>query len=294
VSLLDQLADLGGKTAVVIGGAGGLGGYTSWALSRSGVRVIALDKDQSAIDAWRPQAEGSVETPVDFVCGDARDAGDLERTFARVDGTLDILVNVVGGSFFREFEALSDNAVEALVRLNFDAPVAATRRAIPLMSERGGSVITVTSTEGVRGCPNMSIYAAMKAAMNSLSATLAVELGPRGIRVNAIAPDVIQTPNLERLLGESAYPPDVVERRYEASVPLGRPGDREDYAGVLLFLASKLSRYVTGQVIKLDGGTTAAPGFLNWPGSGWFCFMPLEVSTALAPLASTGPADAAR
>ncbi|MCD9196977.1 SDR family NAD(P)-dependent oxidoreductase [Aeromicrobium wangtongii] len=276
-SFIDQLAGLDGKTAVVIGGAGGLGGYATWALARAGARVVSLDK----VDADLHQFDAASLANIEFIQGDARDADDLQRTFVAAGPRVDVLVCVIGGSFFAEFESLSENAVQSLVTLNFLAPVDAIRAALPLMKTHGGSVITITSTEAHRGCPRMSIYAAMKAAMTSMTATLAVELGHAGVRFNTIAPDVVQTPNLERLLQEESYPDEAVQRRYRASVPLGRPGVREDFVGAVLFLASDLSKYVTGQALKVDGGTSAAPGFMNWDEHGWFCFLPMEVSAAI-------------
>jgi NAD(P)-dependent dehydrogenase (short-subunit alcohol dehydrogenase family) len=122
------------------------------------------------------------------------------------------------------------------------------------------------------------VYAAMKAALTSLTASLSVELAPSGIRVNTIAPDIVETPALTEMLGHDKAPRAAVDARYAATIPLGRGGGPEDWAGGLLFLASALSRYMTGQSLKLDGGTSAAPGFTHWSGEGWFPYLPLSVS----------------
>ncbi|AFA73574.1 putative short-chain dehydrogenase/reductase [Gordonia polyisoprenivorans VH2] len=280
MNYLNQLAQLEGKTAVVIGGAGGLGAMSVRALVGCGVQVTVLDRDAEAAQAL--QAE--LGETVGIVVGDARRPDALEETRKAAGESVDILVNIVGGTFWSELDQLSDNAIDSLVRLNFHAPIAAIRCFLPLLrqgsaaSTAGASIINVTSIEAHRGAPAISVYAAMKSALTSMSASLAVELAPDGIRVNTMAPDILETPALLKILGHEHASPEAVSARYGATIPLGRGGDLEDWAGGLLFLASGLSRYVTGQALHIDGGTSAAAGFTRWNGDGWFPFLPLDVA----------------
>lgn len=279
MSYLDDLARLSGKHAVVIGGAGGLGELSTLALARAGVSVTALDKDEDAVARLRGLA-GAEGLSVNVLVGDAREEEALGQAIA--DGErLDILVNVVGGTFWSDLADLSPKGVDALVRLNFVSPVRAIQLATPRLREHGGSIINITSSEGHRGAPKIAVYAAMKAALTSLSASLAVELAPWNIRVNTIAPDIVETPALRRILGQEGVAPEIVGTRYRTTIPLRRGGTPDDWAGGLLFLASDLSSYLTGQALRLDGGSTTAAGFTNWESFGWFPFIPLEVAAQM-------------
>ncbi|MBF4997236.1 SDR family oxidoreductase [Nocardia sp. BSTN01] len=279
---LEELGGLAGKRAVIIGGAGGLGALSSLALHRAGAELVVLDRDGDAVAALRADLGADVQ----FVVGDARESTALDEVAAAAGDTVDILVNVVGGTFWAELESLSENAINSLMRLNFLAPVQAIRRFLPQLraaSERNGtqgaSIINVTSIEAHRGAPSCSVYAAMKAALTSMSASLAVELAPSNIRVNTIAPDIVETPALVGLLGHETAGEQAVAARYAATIPLERGGSADDWAGGLLFLASGLSRYVTGQALHIDGGSSAAAGFTRWSGEGWFPFLPLSVTS---------------
>jgi NAD(P)-dependent dehydrogenase (short-subunit alcohol dehydrogenase family) len=133
-----------------------------------------------------------------------------------------------------------------LVRENFTSVTSFIRHAVPLMPQSGGSIINVTSVEAHRAGPGFAIYAAMKAAVASLTKSLALELGGRHIRVNCLAPDVIPTPGIGEV---------------PVRTPLARPGNVDDVAGAAVFLASEMSAFVTGATLHVDGG--------NWAAGGW-------------------------
>jgi NAD(P)-dependent dehydrogenase (short-subunit alcohol dehydrogenase family) len=132
---------------------------------------------------------------------------------------------------------------------------------------QGGSIVNVTSIEGLRAAPGFAAYAAARAGVINLTKTAAVELAPLGIRVNALAPDAIVT---EGLL---AFAPDAADH-LGGMVPLGRPGTVDEMAGAAVFLASHLSSYVTGQVLGVDGGTGAAGGWYPHPDDGHWILGP--------------------
>jgi NAD(P)-dependent dehydrogenase (short-subunit alcohol dehydrogenase family) len=135
-----------------------------------------------------------------------------------------------------------------------------------MLERGGGSIINVSSVEGLRGYPPDPVYGAYKAAVIHFTRCLALDVAGRGVRVNAIAPDVTQTPQVDY---ENRIPADQWER-WPLWVPVGRVGEPADNADVVLFLASDLSRWVTGHVIPTDGGTLAAGGwFRTSPGGRW-------------------------
>jgi NAD(P)-dependent dehydrogenase (short-subunit alcohol dehydrogenase family) len=140
-----------------------------------------------------------------------------------------------------------------------------TRAIVPFMIDQGaGSVVNVTSVEGIRGYPPDPVYAAYKAALVHFTRSLALELAPRGVRVNAIAPDVTQSLQVDY---EAMVAPELRDR-WPIWVPVGRVGAPDDNADVVLFLASELSRFVTGHVIPTDGGTLVAGGWFRTLRSG--------------------------
>jgi 3-oxoacyl-[acyl-carrier protein] reductase len=280
---LDERAGLAGKAAVVIGGGAGLGQATVDDLARSNVRVVVCDNDGDALTATRARSELE-GTSVVTVEGDGRDPAVLDAVFERVDeafGRLDILVNVVGGTFQQAFGESSPRGWDALIRTNFTWLLSATQLAIPRMrAAGGGSIVNFTSIEGHRAAPNFAVYAAMKAAVTNFSRTVAVELAPHGIRVNCVAADLVPT---EGLAGISDLYREPRGSRAQIFVPLGRTGTYADVGGCVLFLASDLSSYVTGTTVHVDGGTYASSGWFNWPDTGWSNVPPTDVAESGMP-----------
>jgi len=270
VGFLEERTNLAGKLAVVVGGGGGLGQACALDLGRAGVRLALCDRDADALDATLGHLAdlGAEATGEVF---DAREPDTLGAFFERVerrgDGRLDVLVNVVGGTFTQNFEESTPKGWDALVRTNFTWVLTAVQRAIPMMRKAGGgSIVNLTSIEAHRAAPGYAVYAAMKAGLASLTRTLAVELGPDGIRVNAIAADVVPTRSMAQLVPEESAAWELQQR---IAIPMGRCGTYEDVGGCALFLASDLSAYVTGQTLHPDGGAIASSGWFNWPGHGY-------------------------
>jgi NAD(P)-dependent dehydrogenase (short-subunit alcohol dehydrogenase family) len=133
---------------------------------------------------------------------------------------------------------------------------------------RGGSIINVVSIEGVRAAPLYAAYAAAKAGVINFTKTLALELAPHAIRVNAIAPDICMTEGLRGLMDDAGV------ERAKLTVPLGRLGVPDDIAGPAVFLASDLSSYVTGALLHVDGGTSASSGWYHHPETGVYVYGP--------------------
>ncbi len=245
---------LTGRVAVVTGGASGLGRSVAEAFAAVGAHVVVWDR-------------ADPDEPVDVRDPEQVDAA-LARTVERV-GVPTILVNNAGGVFHSPLLETSPNGWDALVRANLSHVLLCTQRVARAMRDAGlgGSIVNVTSIEGLRAAPGYAAYAAAKAGVLNLTKTAAVELAPLGIRVNALAPDALVTEGLLQIA------PDSIEH-LGAMVPMGRPGRPEELAGAALFLASDLSSYVTGQTIGVDGGTGAAGGWYPHPADGHWVLGP--------------------
>jgi NAD(P)-dependent dehydrogenase (short-subunit alcohol dehydrogenase family) len=288
MSYLDERLGLAGKRAVVIGAGGGLGRACAVDLARAGVDLALVDRDESLLDecAVLVRACG-----VACVIGafDARDADEMTAFFGRVDQELapaiDILINVVGGTFRQSFVDSTPKGWDVLMRTNFTWLLHATQLAIPRIraTGRGGSIVNVTSIEGHRGAPGFAVYAGIKAAVVNFSRALGVELAPERIRVNTVAPDMIPTPGIMEPDDPAASLSDDSASLMGTTIaiPMGRRGEPSDLSGCVLFLASDLSTYVTGTSLHPDGGALAGSGWHNWPVGGFRNVPPPIVTTPL-------------
>jgi NAD(P)-dependent dehydrogenase (short-subunit alcohol dehydrogenase family) len=293
MSLLEAHAGLAGKVAVVVGGAGGfIGRGVTLALAKAGVAIATCDNDEEALRTIVPEVEAS-GARILSVRADVTDSEALDTFYDRVAAQfdrLDIVVNVAGGvkrSLFVD-TAREENARD--IRLNYGYVIDSVRRAIPLILRggRGGSIINFTTIEAHRGAATYAVYAGAKAATTNFSRALAVELGADGIRVNLIAPDTTRArasnsalypEDFERL---AALGQDALNKAFEMYVPLKRAPSVEDVTNGVLFLASDLSRSITGTTLHIDGGTIAALGFMDWPYGD--SFMPAPLGGSLSRL----------
>jgi len=238
------------RVAIVTGAAVGIGEAIAIALARFGAHVAICDRDVPNLDATADAIEAAGRRVVAQEL-DVR-ARDQVSAFLDIVGEqfehVDVLVNNAGGGFRADFLDVNDKGQETLIRENFASVTHFVRGVVPLFppAPRGGSIINVTSIEAHRAAPGFGVYSAMKAAVASLTKTLALELGDRMIRVNAVAPDVIPTPGI----GDVAV-----------TTPLPRPGHVDDVAAAAVFLAGDLARFVTGSTLHVDGGNAAAGGW---------------------------------
>lgn len=290
MGFLEGRAALDGKVALVAGGAGGLGGAIARDLASAGVHLAICDRDENTLDHTAEQVALAGRRVVIGTL-DVRDPEALGDFFVKADslGRLDILVNVVGGTFHQNFTDSSPRGWDALIRTNFTWLLHSTNLAIPRIraGERGGSIINLTSIEAHRAAPGFAVYAGLKAGVTNFSRTLALELASEGIRVNTIAPDMVPT---EGILGNASPDPGTAGwgddegslKSNWASIPAGRRGRYEDVGNCALFLASDLSSYVTGTTLHPDGGVLASSGWFRWPEVGYRNVVPPAVAKTLA------------
>jgi len=248
VTLDPSAALLTDRVAVVTGAAVGIGEATAVALARFGAHVAICDRDVSGLDATADavEAEGRRVVAAELDVREEEACRGFVATTAQELGPIDVLVNNAGGGFVADFLGVSAKGQDALIRENFVSVTNLVRPVVATMADRGGSIVNLTSIEAHRAAPGYAVYSAMKAAVTSLTKSLALELGPRRIRVNCIAPDVIPTPGI----GPVAV-----------HTPLPIQGDVDDVAAATVFLAGDLSRFVTGTTIHVDGGNLAAGGW---------------------------------
>ena len=249
--------DLTGKRALVTGASRGIGRGIALAYARAGadVALLARNADLLAEVAAEVEALGrrAVVASADVLDADATRAATSEAIAAL--GGLDVLVNNAGGnSFSIPVAQMRMSGWEKTMRLNLDSIVHITQESLPALGEGGGSIVNVSSVAGLRGAPTMAHYGAAKAALISLTQSLAVETAWMGVRVNALVPGWIET-DLTDFLRAS----DDAEGAALARVPMQRWGRVEEIAEPAVFLASDAASFMTGQVLVVDGGLSAMP-----------------------------------
>jgi gluconate 5-dehydrogenase len=255
-----NLFGLDGRVALVPGGGGAIGSAMALALAGAGAKVAVVDQTQDRADAAaeRIRAAGGEALAL---AADVTDAAECDRIVAAtVDrfGRLDIILNAVGGGAGKVLfnaEEYPKDAWDWIYELNVRSTLLATQSAARAMiaAGHGGRVINISSVRAALGInAGYSAYVAAKGAISSLTRQWATEWAKHGINVNAISPTFVDTPQVAMLLDDPAFKAGIVAR-----IPLGRVGGTDDLAGAVIFFASDASRFITGQILGIDGGLTA-------------------------------------
>jgi NAD(P)-dependent dehydrogenase (short-subunit alcohol dehydrogenase family) len=259
MSYLDTFA-LTGRVALVPGGGGAIGSAIAGALAAAGASVTVVDVTQERADAAAATiAESGAQ--VLALAADVTTEADCERIVAATVerfGKLDIIVNCVGGGAGKvlfEAQEYPRDAWDWIMELNVRSTLLATQAAVKAMiaGGHGGAVVNISSVRADLGInAGYSAYVAAKGAISSLTRQWATEWAKHGIRVNAIRPTFVDTPQVAMLLGDPTFKAGIVSR-----IPLGRVGDTSDMTGPVVFLCSDAAGFITGQVLGVDGGLTA-------------------------------------
>ena len=246
---------LQGKTAMVTGGASGFGRGIAEAFGREGANVVILDLNQ----AGAQEVASAISNHALAIEGDVTKKSDIERAVAQtveLFGRLDIVVNNAGWTHVNQpMLEVDEDEFDKVFNINVKSIYLMTHAVVPLMRQQGGGVmINIGSTAGIRPRPGLTWYNGSKGAVNLMSRSMAVELAPDRIRVNAVAPVMGESAMLERFMGL----PDTPENRakFVAGIPLGRMSKPSDVANACLYLASDEAEFITGVVLEVDGGRT--------------------------------------
>jgi len=251
---INDLFSVAGKVAIVTGGSRGIGRMIAEGFVENGIRtyITARKADACAETAAELSKKGEcIALPADLSTKEGREAFVAEIT-AR-EAKIDILVNNAGAAWGAPFEEYPDEGYDKVMDINVKAIFTLTRDLMPLLKQGASQqnpsrVINIGSIDGLRvSTMDNFAYGASKAAVHFLTKNLALRLGPKGVTVNAIAPGAFQSNMMNATL-------EKFQDKIESENPLGRIGSPEDMAGLALYLASNASRYMTGQVIALDGG----------------------------------------
>ena len=251
---------LEGRVALVTGGGTGLGRAMALELSRLGASVAVLGRRREPLEETVGAMGRGVAVPADV-----RDADAIAAAFDAAEaelGPLTTVVNNAAGNFLVHAEELSPNGWRAVVGIVLDGTFYCSRELGGRVAERGGGgqIVNVIATYAWTGGPGTVHSAAAKAGVLSLTRTLAVEWAGLGIRVNAIAPGPVDTPQTR----ERLWPDDEVRRKLLAKIPAGRFGREEEVANLCAYLVSDFAGYVTGEVVTLDGGAWLEKGMFGF------------------------------
>ena len=240
--------DLSGMTALVTGASGGIGSAIARALAGQGARLTVSGSNGDKLERFRAELGGDhVALPCDL-----SDAGAVDQlvpaAVAALGGRLDILVNNAGVTRDNLAMRMKDDEWDQVIRVNLEAAFRLCRAAArPMMKQRFGRVVSITSVVGATGNPGQANYAASKAGLVGLSKALAQELASRGITVNCVAPGFIRSAMTDGL-------PEAQKAALTGRIPAGDLGAGEDIGAAVVYLASKEAGYVTGQTLHVNGG----------------------------------------
>jgi NAD(P)-dependent dehydrogenase (short-subunit alcohol dehydrogenase family) len=243
--------DLSGRVALVTGAGRGIGEGCALGLAEAGADLVLVSRSARELQAVAERVEASGRRAVVAPC-DVTSAEDV-RALAEEAGRVDVLVNGAGTNIPEPFLDVSEQSFDALVAVNLKGTFLVSQALARSMAMRGdGSIVNISSQMGHVGGPNRTVYCASKHGVEGLTKAMALDLAPRGVRVNAVAPTYIETPMTSGFLADPEFRADTISR-----IPLGRVGSVDDVVGAVVYLASPAASLVTGASLLVDGGYTA-------------------------------------
>jgi NAD(P)-dependent dehydrogenase (short-subunit alcohol dehydrogenase family) len=255
-----NILGLQGKRSLVLGGGYGIGRESALLLARAGASVVAADLDGERADAVAIEIAdmGGEAAALQGDVTDRTQAEGMVNQAASILGGLDVVINMIGFAAWGSLFELEDDIweIDLARNLRHHVWVGCTAARHMIDQGTGGAIAMVASVSGIYGAPRHAAYGAAKAGVMSLARTMTNEWGRHGIRVNAVAPDMIATPRLKESMAPAGH--DFEAAAQASAMPLGRAGQPEDIAGPLVFLCSDLGSFVAGQTIIADGGTHVA------------------------------------
>jgi NAD(P)-dependent dehydrogenase (short-subunit alcohol dehydrogenase family) len=255
---------LEGRRALVTGAGTGLGREIALELGREGADVVLHYSGERKDADSAAQELGRLGRQTAVLEGDFRKSGaakDLADRALQVFGTIDLLVNNAGITFSSPFSEITSEQLDMLFEVNIKAAFRLTQEIAAVMEKhRGGAICNISSIHGLQGAAHHSAYAATKGAILGFTRALAMELGYKKIRVNAIAPGWVMVESTSALPG---FDPQIARERADAKVPLTRYGTPQDVAKLVVFLCSEDSGFITGQTFVIDGGTSTLMSLLS-------------------------------
>jgi NAD(P)-dependent dehydrogenase (short-subunit alcohol dehydrogenase family) len=248
---------LTGRVAIVTGSGRGIGKGIALGFAAMGSDLVVAERDAEPAETTAAEIRDRGRRAI-VTLADVRENEQVDYVVQKAleeFGHIDILVNNAAGMFISEIAKVSERGWDAIIRANLKATFLCCKAVSATMMEQRieGNIINIASVNALSGSPNSAAYGAAKAGIVNLTQSLAIELGPHRIRVNAIAPGVIETPGTEQWVSPEK------EAEMNKAVPLGRRGKPEDVAGAAMYLASDAADYVTGVTIVVDGGIMATP-----------------------------------
>ncbi|MFL1406906.1 SDR family NAD(P)-dependent oxidoreductase [Marinobacter sp. M1N3S26] len=251
----DSLFDMTGKVALITGSTKGIGRSIAEEMARQGARVVISSRKADVCEqvAGELKAEGFEAIAIPCHVGKKDQLQNLVDKTIEAWGKIDVLVcNAATNPVYGTTAEMTDEAWDKIMETNVKGTFWLANMVLPGMAERGeGAVVLLSSIAGIRGNTTIGTYGVSKAAEAALARNLAVEWGPKGIRINSIAPGIVKTD-----FAKALWEDPVRIKRAEEKTPLRRIGDPVDIAGLAVFLSTKASAYITGQVIVADGGET--------------------------------------
>ena len=243
------------KTIIVTGATSGIGRAPARAFGREGGRIVLVGRDAAALGqaAEEVRADGgaALACEADLTVADAPER--IVATAIDAWKRIDVLVNAAGIIAAAPLASTTDALWDSMMAINARAPFRLMREALPHLKATRGSIVNVSSVNGLRSFPGVLAYCASKAAVDHLTRCAAIELAPLGVRVNAVNPGVTVT-NLHRRSGMDEAQYAAFLERSKTTHPLGRPGDAAEVADLIVFLASERAGWMTGETIPIDGG----------------------------------------